>query len=316
MVNAPKKMYSPLPVGRYGDWTKSSAQRRHHANEGMSGLEAERLRALGALGSLRSKKKRGAEKRQEMHFLSNEEIEKWIEDYVERETSGARKGVEDAQAVVQQDQDDMTHAEIARSMPMKPEETFEEILVTIGDSPSDLASSDYAQDGEDLDENQTEQGKLSEDDEPSWVMGTIPKTVQQGMEMFRQKQMNLDKVSQPGWQDADDNFREQDKKYGSFKLTVPAVIQPHTNDDTPATPQSTFEGLVESLDIVSGLSQRPQGTSRQGSSHIRLGSVKPRAKSSIPRGEPAVEPNSSMLLQAKPVEPVISVEPLIICPCI
>jgi hypothetical protein len=32
-----------------------------------------------------------AEKRREMHFLSNEEKEKWIEDYVERETAGARK---------------------------------------------------------------------------------------------------------------------------------------------------------------------------------------------------------------------------------
>jgi hypothetical protein len=31
-----------------------------------------------------------------MHFVSNEEDEKWIEDYVERETPGVRKKVEDA----------------------------------------------------------------------------------------------------------------------------------------------------------------------------------------------------------------------------
>jgi hypothetical protein len=31
-----------------------------------------------------------------MHFLSNEEKEKWIEDYVDRDTAGARKRVEDA----------------------------------------------------------------------------------------------------------------------------------------------------------------------------------------------------------------------------
>jgi hypothetical protein len=91
MVNAPKKNFSPLPVGRYGKSTKRSTQRHHQVNEGKSGLEAERIRALGALRSLRSKKKLAAEKRRETHFLSNEEKEKWIEDYVERETAGARK---------------------------------------------------------------------------------------------------------------------------------------------------------------------------------------------------------------------------------
>jgi len=91
MVNAPKKNFSPLPAGRYGKSTKLSTQRRHHANEGKSGLEAERVRALGALRSLRSKKKLAADKRRETNFLSNEDKEKWCEDYVERETAGARK---------------------------------------------------------------------------------------------------------------------------------------------------------------------------------------------------------------------------------
>jgi hypothetical protein len=40
--------------------------------------------------------------RQETHFLSNEEKQKWIEDYVQRETAAARKRVEDAEAAVQQ----------------------------------------------------------------------------------------------------------------------------------------------------------------------------------------------------------------------
>ena len=83
------------------------------SNEGKSGLEAERVGALGALHSLRSKKKLAAEKRRETHFLSNEEKAKWIEDYVERETAGARKQVEDAEAAVQQEQDNMKHAGIA-----------------------------------------------------------------------------------------------------------------------------------------------------------------------------------------------------------
>jgi len=197
MVNAPKMNFSPLPAGRYGKSTKPSTQWRHHANEGKSGLEAERVRALGALRSLRSKKKLAAEKRRSTHFLCNEEKEKCIEDYVERETAGARKQVEDAEAAVKQEQDDMTHAEITGLTPRKPEKTVQEMMAAIGDSLSDLASSDNGEDGEDDDED-TELGKLSEDDEPGWVMGTISNTVQQGVESFRQKQMKLDELTQPG----------------------------------------------------------------------------------------------------------------------
>jgi len=112
MVNAMKKNFVPLPVGRYGKWTKRSTQRSHQANKGQSGLEAKRVRAFGALRSLRSKKKLAAEKQQETHFLSNKPRENWIQDYVERETAGARKRVEDVEAAVQQEQDNMMHAEI------------------------------------------------------------------------------------------------------------------------------------------------------------------------------------------------------------
>jgi len=197
-----------LPAGIYPRSKKRSTQRCHQANEGKSGLVAERIRALGALRSLRSKKKLVAEKRRETHFLSNEEKEKRIEDYVERETAGARKRVEDAEAAVQQEQDDMTQAEIVGLTFREPEETFEEMLVAIGDSLSDLASSDDGEDGEEEDDEETEQGNLSEDDEPGWVMGTITKMVQQRKERFRQKQMKLDKLTQPGWEDAADFFRE------------------------------------------------------------------------------------------------------------
>jgi len=191
MVNAPEKNFSPLAAGRYRKSTKRSTQRRHHANEGKSVLQAERVRALGALQSLRSKENLAAEKRRETHFLSNEEHEKWIEDYVERETAGARKRVEDAEAAVQQEQDNMTHAEIAGLTPRAPEKTVVEMMAAIGDSLSDLASSNDGEDGEDEDE-ETELGQLSEADEPGWVMGTITKTVQQRMDSFQQKWMKLE----------------------------------------------------------------------------------------------------------------------------
>jgi len=204
MVNTLKKNLLPLAADRYGKSTKWSTQQCHQANEGKSSLEAERVRALGALCSLRSKKKLAAEKRQEKLFLSNEEKEKWIEDYVEIETAGARKRVEDAEAAVQQEQDDMMNAEIAGLTFREPEQMLDEMLVAIGDSLSDLASSDDGEDGEDEDDEETELGRLSEDDEPGWVMGKITKTVQQRMERFRQKPMKLDELTQPGWEDAAD----------------------------------------------------------------------------------------------------------------
>jgi len=223
---------------------------------------------------------------------------------VERESAGARKRVEYAEAYVEQEQDDMTQAEIAGLTSREPEKTFEEMLVAIGDSLSDRASSDDGEDGEEEADEETEQCISSEDDEPGWVMGTITTTVQQRMERFRQKQMKLDELTQQAWEDAADYFRERHKKYGTTELRVPAVVQAQTMDDAPAPPPATFGELIESLDIVLGISRRPQGTSRPGSSHIGLGSVKPQSQSSIPSGEPAAELDSSMVLKPKPVEPV------------
>jgi hypothetical protein len=97
--------------------------------------------------------------------------------------------------VVQQEQDDMTIPEITGLMSREPEKMFEEMLVAIRDGLSDLASSDDGEDGEAEDDKETEQGNMSEDDEPGRVMGTITKTVQQRMERFRQKQMKLDKLT-------------------------------------------------------------------------------------------------------------------------
>jgi len=210
MVNAPKKNLSPLPAGKYGKSTKQSTRRRHQANEGKSRLEAERVRAFGALGSLRSNKKIAAEKKRETHFLSHEEKEQWIEDYVERETAVARKQVEDAETAIKQSQEDMSNVEKAGLTTREPEKTFEEMLNPIRDSLSDLASSDDEEDAEDEeDDDETEQGKLSKDDEPGSVMGTISKSVQRPMERLWQKQMKLDELTQPGWGDAADYFRER-----------------------------------------------------------------------------------------------------------
>ena len=135
-------------------------------------------------------------------------------------------------------------------------------MVSIGDSQSDLASSDDGEDREDEDDGDTEQGKLRDDDKPGWVMGTIIKMVQQCMERFRQKQMKLDELTQLGWEDTADYFRDRDKKYCTSELRFPAIVQPQTDNDPEAPAPTTFGELMECPEIVPGILPTPQGTFR------------------------------------------------------
>jgi len=130
-----------------------------------------------------------------MHFLSSEEIQIWIEDYVERETAGARHRVEDAEAAITQEQKDTETAENSWLTTREPKKTCHQKMVTIGDSLSNIVYSNDGEDGEDENDEDTEQGKLSEDDDAGWVMGTMSKIVQQRMERFRQKQIKLDELT-------------------------------------------------------------------------------------------------------------------------
>ena len=192
MVNAPKENFLPLLAGKYGLSTKCSTRLCHLVNEGKSGLEAERVRALGALRSLRSKQKLAAAERWVIHFLRNQEKEKWIEDYVERQTAVARKWVEDPDTVIEQKQKDMRMAENMGLTTREPEEPCAGMMIAIGYSLSEPESSDNEEDGEDDDDKDTVLGKLSKDDEPGWVVGTLSKMVQQRMKRYWQKQMKLD----------------------------------------------------------------------------------------------------------------------------
>ena len=55
--------------------------------------------------------------------------------------------------------------------------TFQQRIVAFGVSLSDLANSDHWEEADHADYKETEHGPLCEDDEPSWVMGAITKTV-------------------------------------------------------------------------------------------------------------------------------------------
>jgi len=172
---------------------------------------------------------------------------------------------------------------------------------------SNLASSEDEEDGDaedDHDDEDTELGKLSDDDKPGWVMGTISKTVQHHMESVRQKQMRLDELMQPGWGEVGDKLRERDMKHGTTELKILAVLKPQT-DMTAATPSPiTFGELMQVLDVVPEQSQRPQVTSRQGSSQLRLGSEKPQADNHIESLTPDAVPDSSQREIGKSVRPV------------
>jgi len=117
------------------------------------------------------------------------------------------------------------------------------MLYAIGDSLSDPVSSDNEEDGEDEgdDNEDTELGNMSKDDEPGWVMGTISKMVEKRMQIFRQKHMRLEEITQPGRGDVANIVRERDMEYGMADLRVPATVDSQT-DMTAATPSLTPVG--------------------------------------------------------------------------
>jgi len=180
--------------------------------------------------------------------------------------------------------------------------SFPQMMVAIWDSLSDVVSSD---DGEDVDDDydeDTEHCQICEDDEPGWLQSTITNTVPQRIERFRQKQLHLDELTQPGWEDAAGYFCQRDEKYGTSEMQVPAVVKPHMDDDSSSPALTTFRELMECLDIVPGITQMLQQTSRQRSNHVRLGSGKPQPDMTIPGLAPATELHSSLIRNGKPVE--------------
>jgi len=179
----------------------------------------------------------------------------------------------------------------------KPEITFQEMLNAIRDSLSDPASSDDGEDGEDEDDDEGDStgAKLSEDDEPRWVMGTISEMVQYRMVRFRQNQMKLDEMTQPGWGDTAVYFRDRDKKYGATEMKILAVVQPQTADDAASSVPTTFSEPLETVDSIPRKLQMPQVTSQPGSSHMRLGSQKLQTHKRIPSLPPAAMPDWSQI---------------------
>jgi hypothetical protein len=62
-----------------------------------------------------------------MHCSINEDREKWIEHFVERETAVARNRVQDAITAMMNQHEHMGHIENRQSTTSKPEITFQEM---------------------------------------------------------------------------------------------------------------------------------------------------------------------------------------------
>jgi hypothetical protein len=131
-----------------------------------------------------------------MHFLRLQEKEKWIKDYISMDTAGARIQVEDAHAAVRKELEDTETTENVGLTTTEPEKMCPEMMVAIRGSLSHIASLNHGEDGEDEDDADTEQDKISENDKPGWVMGTVAKRVKLHMERFREMQMEVDQLTQ------------------------------------------------------------------------------------------------------------------------
>jgi hypothetical protein len=189
-------------------------------------------------------------------------------------------------------------------MNREPNRTLQMMMNAIGHSLSDLSSSNAGDDGDDVDEEKTALGQQREDDKPAWVMGIINKTVQQCIEMFQQKSMQLDELTQAGWKDTANYCPEYNKMHTTSELRVLAVLQPQTDDDAVAPEHTECGELMACLDIAPRISQMLQGTCQPGSSEIRLDSGKPQSNMSISDSAPDVKPDLYLIPNAKRVEVV------------
>jgi hypothetical protein len=113
---------------------------------------------------------------------------------------------------------------------------------------------------DDDDDIDTALGKRSDDDKPSWVLGTISKPLPQHMGKSHQKQIKLDECTQPGWGDTAHYFCERDIKFWTTESKVPIVVN-SIMDKVEAAPAAKRIGeLMESHQIVPGKSQMSPAT--------------------------------------------------------
>jgi len=186
----------------------------------------------------------------------------------------------------------------------QPEKSFEEVQNPIGDWLSDPVSSkdeEYG-DNEDDDEEDAALATLSEDDEPSWVKGTISKPVQQFMEGSWPKPMCLHESMQPWWGDVANYFCESDMMHGMAEMRVPAVGQLESNQVVAWHAPQTLGEEIYTLDIVPGKLWMPLVTFRMGRCHMTQGSGNSQSHKIIASLRPYAAADWLLTKKSKPVK--------------
>lgn len=112
-----------------------------------------------------------------------------------------------------------------------------------------------------MDDEYTRLGKLSVDDEPDWVVGTISKRVPQRMERAWHQQTIIDQLTQPGWCHTAGYCRERDEVYDTMKSKLLEVVILQMDEVADAPRLTTAGEQMESHDIIPGKSEIPQVTS-------------------------------------------------------
>lgn len=68
---------------------------------------------------------------------------------------------------------------------------------------------------------------------------------------------------------------KENTKCATAEINIPEVIKDQKGKLSAAPALTTFEELIETVQIVPRLSLMPQGTSQPGSSHVRLSFANP-----------------------------------------
>jgi len=68
-------------------------------------------------------------------------------------------------------------------------------------------------------------------------------------------------LTQPGWGDAGNYFRERDMQYGTAELKVPAVFKPQIDTTAASSSPTKFAENMQALIVIRGQSQMPAVTS-------------------------------------------------------
>jgi hypothetical protein len=228
-----KKNLKPLPAGKHGKSKKASTLRRHRCNEGKSAHEAERIRALNALRSLRSKKRLAAAKKKEVKDMDEEERGRWIDDYVEKETRVARQRVEAADAAVKADMEKVYDPKTVD----EPKKTFQELLALVGDDIDNVVPSDDDDDWDDSEEDSDEEAEEDDDarsasgDIHDFVPGQMDKTTMAEIAAARARIGRMFELTKEGYAEAEAFWRKRDQEVGVDTLKHSLLPFPSSEHD-------------------------------------------------------------------------------------